>query len=202
MTRGTDGLKGTPRMKTLNRHIQESDLSAEGKRKVLRNLWSATADEVTILSYLLNIAGASPWTGEILRGAYVRIADKGARYDDWKTLPSVQTRHSSHKSEGEQYHVSGPLTHEILFGRYGGWTWLQLENSPIDSVVGFVRHTVDFVKYKASDRNQGPYGSSRHAEKSQPLILQPSQPYVPIDRKHWAFHQTRYYRVPGRSPFR
>ena len=189
-------------MKPLIRHIQDSDLSVDEKRKAQRKLWNATADEITILSYLLTIPGASTFTGEIFRGAYVRIADKGARYHDWKTLPSAETRHSSHKSEGDQYHVTGPLTHEILFGQYGGWTWLQLENSPIDSVVGFVRHSIDFIKYKASDRNQGPYGSSRHAEKSQPLILQPSQPYVPIDRKHWAFQQTRHYRVPGRSPFR
>jgi hypothetical protein len=189
-------------MMTLNRLIQDSDLAADEERKAQHNLRRATADEFDILYRLFEIPEARKFVGEIFRGAHVRIVDKGARYDDWKTLPTADTRSSSHQSNGDQYHVDGPLAHTILFGRFAGWTWLQLENHPIYDVVSFVGHMIDYINYKRSGDNQGPYGSSPHAEHNNPLVIPSTKPYVPIDRNSWQFKVAREPRVPGRSPFR
>src|SRR5262245_48814719 len=189
-------------MKTLGRLIQESDLAEDQKREAQHNLLRATADEVDILSHLFDIPESWKFTGEILRGAHVRISDKGARYDDWKSLPTADTRHSSHQSNGDQYHVDGPLSHTILFGRFSGWTWLQLESHPIQDLVSFFGHMIDYINYKRRSYNQGPYGASPHAEHNNPLVIPASKPYVPIDRNSWQFKVPRQPRIPGQSPFR
>ncbi len=189
-------------MIVLNRLIRNSDLAQDKKREALGKLWRATADEVDILQGIFEIPETWKCTGEIFRGAHVRIRDKGARYDDWKTLPSADTRRSSHASDGAQYHVDGPLAHTILFGKAGGRTWLQLEAHPLYDLVNIVGHAIDFFKYRASNENQGPYGSSPRAEKNRPIEIQPTRPYVPIDRSDWAFKVSRQPRPPGRSPFR
>lgn len=189
-------------MRTLHSLIQSSDLAEGEKRKALHNLRRATADEFDMLRGIFESPETWRFAGEIFRGAYVRITDKGARYDDWRTLPSAGTRTSSHRSDGAQYHVDGPLAHTILFGKLGNCTWLQLENNPIYDVVTFVGHMVDFIKYKHSGKNQGPYGSSPHAENKQPLVIQTAKRYVPIDRSGWAYKVSRQPRPPGRSPFR
>jgi hypothetical protein len=69
-------------------------------------------------------------------------------------------------------------------------------------VVSFVGHMVDYINYKRSGDNQGPYGSSPHAEHNNPLVLPSAKPYVPIDRQGWQFKVARQPRIPGRSPFR
>jgi hypothetical protein len=186
----------------LGRLIQHSDLAPDKKREALGNWRRATADEVDILTGIFEIPEAQRFTGEIFRGAHVRICDKGARYDDWKTLPSADTRRSSHDSDGAQYHVDGPLAHTILFGKFGNRTWLQLEAHPMYDLVNIAGHFIDYFKYRASGENQGPYGSSPRAEKNRPIEIQPTGPYVPIDRSSWAFKMSRQPRPPGRSPCR
>lgn len=189
-------------MKTLGGIIQDSDLGADQKREAQHKLRRATADEVDILYRLLEAPQSWKFTGEILRGAHVRICDKGARYDDWKTLPTADTRSSSHQSDGDQYHVDGPLAHTILFGKFGDWTWLQLESHPIYDLVSLIGHGLDYVNYLRSGDNQGPYGSSPHAENNNPLVIPSPKPYVPIDRKSWVYKTARQPRVPGRSVYR
>jgi hypothetical protein len=189
-------------MKTLDRIIDESDLAADQKREAAHNFRRATPDEYDILTRLFDSPESRKLVGEILRGAHVRVYDKGARCDDWKTLPTADTRSSSHDSDGDQYHVDGPLAHTILFGKFGGWTWLQLESHPIYDVVNLIGHTLDYFRYLRSGDNQGPYGTSPHAEHNDPLVIQPTKPYVPIDRKSWVFTEARKPRIPGRSPFR
>jgi hypothetical protein len=187
---------------TVNRVIEESDLAADEKQKAQRNLRRATPDEFDILYRLFEIPEARAVAGEIFRGGHVRICDKGARYDDWKSLPSADTRHSSHQSDGDQFHVDGPLSHTILFGRFSSWTWLQLESHPIQDVVSFFGHMIDYINYRRSGDNQGPYGASPHAEHNNPLVLPSPKPYVPIDRNSWQFKEPRKPRIPGQSPFR
>jgi len=189
-------------MAVLGRLIQNSDLAADEKQKAAHNWLRATPDEGDILRTVFEIAEAQKFVGEIFRGAHVRIGDKGARYDDWKTLPTADTRHSSHQSNGDQFHVDGPLSHTILFGKFSGWTWLQLEGHPIQDVVSFFGHMIDYVRYKRSGNNQGPYGESPHAEHHDPLIIPATKPYVPIDRTSWQFKLARQPRNPRASPFR
>src|SRR5262249_12012818 len=178
-------------MTLLSRLIQDSALAEDKKREALHNLRRANPDEFDILHQIFDIPEAVKLIGEIFRGGFVRICDKGARYDDWKTLPTADTRSSSHDSDGDQYHVDGPLVHTILFGKFGDWTWLQLENHPIYDLVNIFGHTLDYFRYRDSGRNQGPYGTSVHAEKKAPLIIPSTKPYVPIDRKSWVYKEAR-----------
>jgi hypothetical protein len=188
-------------MYTVNRIIQESDLAEDQKREAFHNMRGATADELDILLHLFDSPESRKLTGEIFRGAHVRICDKGARYDDWKTLPTAHTRDSSHDSDGDQYHVDGRLTHTILFGKLAGWTWLQLESHPIYDLVNLIGHGLDYYRYWRYDKNQGPYGTSPHAEHRDPLIIPATKPYVPIARDAW-FRLIRRPRMPGQSTFR
>jgi hypothetical protein len=185
-------------MMTVGRLIQESDLAEDQKREALQKANRVTPDEYDILFHLLDSPESRKLTGEIFRGAHVRICDKGARYCDWKTLPTARTRHSSHDSVGDQYHVDGPLTHTILFGKFAGWTWLQLESHPIYDLVNLIGHGLDYYRYWRTDKNQGPYGSSPHAEHSDPLVILPAKPYCPIKRDAF-FNLARERKIPGRT---
>lgn len=178
------------------RHIiQASDLEEEKKRSALSNAYHASLDEIDILHGVFEIKATWRFAGEILRGAHVRIFDMGERYDDWKKLPSADTRHSSHRSEGPQYHVNGRLVHTVLLGKIWNRTWLQLEGHPQG-----IRHVIDWVKYNITHENQGPYGSSRYIE-NRPLEIQPLHPHVVITHPRWVRQLTKQGPSPD-GPFR
>lgn len=190
-------------MSTLYQSICHSDLVNDQKQKALHNVSRATPDEGDILRVLFDIPECQRFVGEILRGAYVHISDKGARYDDWKQLPTARSRPSSHSSVGDQYHVDGPLAHTILFGKFGIGTWVQLERHPIYDLVNLIGHGVDYVKYKIGGKNQGPYGSSAHSEKHSPLIINTKLGYFPIyDPENPAFKAARRNLKPEIKPFK
>jgi hypothetical protein len=164
------------------------------RRELHDNLQVARPDEITILSDVLVLADAKPYVAEIMGGAHVIISDNGERYRAWKTLASVDDRNSSHKSDDTQYHVDGPLCHTILFSKFGGYTWVQLENNPFEFSLHLLGHTVDFLAYQLTGRNQGPYGSSQFTD-DHPLRLSPAQwcdgppglcePYAVGGRTRW-----------------
>jgi len=195
--------KDRPWLRLINL-IHSSDLDDDNKREAVNNYGHATPNEYDILNGIVEIPHAgNQFVGEFFRGAHVRIYDIGARYDDWRTLPSVDTRGlSSHASDGPQYHVDGPLVHTLLFGKFGGWTWVQLERHPLYDLVNIAGHGIDLLKYQFGHSNQGPYGSSGHTERNGPIELSPTLPYVPIDRSSLAFEISRQPHHPGRSPFR
>jgi hypothetical protein len=128
---------------------------------LLANAARATNNESLLLDSLFSIVDASRYAGEIFRGAHVVITDGGSYYNYWRHL-GAQERPSSHDSDVPQYEVAGPCCHAVLFGCLGGHTWFQMENhSYYDSKIS---HGIDYVHYKASSRNQGPYGSSIYTD--------------------------------------
>jgi hypothetical protein len=157
----------------VQQRIRASSLDEKRKQEALGKLAHANDDEIAVLFGVMNIRASWVLRGrhdpiaELLKGAHLLIWDSGARYDDWRRLPSAKSRISSHRSDGTQYHVDGPLVHTVLFGRLGDRTWLQLENHPVG-----VGHGVDYVKYKISNENQGPYGSSPYLDK-RPIEVHP-----------------------------
>jgi len=137
-------------------------------KSLIANVEKATVDESLLLDSLFTIVDAHRYCGEIFRGAHVRIGDDGWYYNDWRRLGSAKPRPSSHDSDVQQYEVAGPCCHAFLFGRRGGKTWFQMENNAYKgSKLG---HGVDYIKYKISDKNQGPYGSSIHTDKHELMI--------------------------------
>ena len=135
-----------------------------GQNKVLNLLNRANPDEIKILADLMRIIQAQQHFVEVMRGAHVEIFDGCMRYEAWRVLQTADSRKSSHRSEGTQYQVVGPFCTTILFGKRGYITWLQLEEHPWGGIKNSILHSVDFVQYKISGKNQGPYGSSKYVD--------------------------------------
>ncbi len=128
----------------------------------------------------MNKQGKANLLAEILQGAHVRINDGGKLYEKWSAL-GAESRISSHPSkEGStQYGINGPWVHEVLFGVLeqdvnGGpsdVTFFQLENSAFGRGFGdSILHCWDYILYKTTGDNQGPYGGSSHTD-SKPISL-------------------------------
>lgn len=133
-------------------------------------------EEVLIFKQLDQIFDITPEQLEhILKGAHVRLDDNGEMYEKWVSeLHKKNERVSSHKSNTQQYGIQGPFIKELLFSRTNDqegnkYTWFQLENHPV-SMGHIIRHMIDYFKYKITQENQGPFGSSPFTD-SAPIIL-------------------------------
>ncbi len=121
---------------------------------------------------------------DLLHGAHV-LVDEPYLYERW-LFPSVShQRISSHhpevdKSEYPDYGMRGPLVREKLHGRTVHGTWVQLEKTPATMTAGKrklptwndLRHLADYVVYRLSRSNVGPWGRSGSTEK-RPMYLSP-----------------------------
>lgn len=137
------------------------------KQSILADPDDDGADEMIILSDVLWFQDARPNVVEVMSGAHVWIMDQGDSYRAWKQLRSKDDRPSSHPSDDTQYSVDGPFCHSILFSKFGNHTWVQLENNPFSRFPLFLlSHGMDFLAYKISGNNQGPYGSSQFTDKN------------------------------------
>ena len=137
-------------------------------------------------------SGDIPECQRFVGGSYVERTSAlvtGARYDDWKRLPTARNRPHHRSSVGDQYHVDGPLAHTILFGKFGIGTWVQLERHPIydwsnhrswGSIMSNTKLVVESC----------PYGSSAHSENT-PLIINTKLGYFPsttLRTRHLRLH--------------
>lgn len=149
--------------------------------RLFKRLSVSPEEEITIISYLEENFEISPeQLKEILMGAHVRLDDNGQTYEEWlRTVENKKSRISSHPSDTTQYGVQGSVIKELLFSRIKEkdesgdertYTWFQLENHPV-SFGHIIRHMFDYIKYKKTNENQGPYGSSK-ATHHAPLVLQ------------------------------
>lgn len=121
---------------------------------------------------------------DLLHGAHV-LVDEPYLYERW-LFPSVShQRISSHhpevdKSEYPDYGMRGPLVREKLHGRTVHGTWVQLEKTPATMTAGKrklptwtdVKHLADYVVYRVSRSNVGPWGRSGSTER-RPMYLSP-----------------------------
>jgi hypothetical protein len=119
---------------------------------------------------------------EVLCGAHV-LVDEPDLYEGWR-FPKSRERLSSHhktmdKSRFPDFGLKGPLVREKLHGRTQAGTWVQLEKTPASMGHGFklptmtdVRHLMDYIVYKITKRNVGPWGLSGMTEK-RPMYLSP-----------------------------
>jgi hypothetical protein len=79
----------------------------------------------------------------------------------WRELDGARPRTSSHyRGQGQQYGLPGPFVHEVLFGPGPhDTTFVQLERAA-PSHARHAEHIADWVEYKVTGDNEGPYGSS------------------------------------------
>ena len=119
---------------------------------------------------------------EVLCGAHV-LVDEPELYARWR-FPKSHLRISSHHKDIDKKRypdigLRGPLVREKLHGRTANGTWVQLEKTPAAMGQGFrlptvtdLRHLMDYVVYRFTKRNVGPWGLSSMTER-RPMYLSP-----------------------------
>jgi hypothetical protein len=121
---------------------------------------------------------------DLLHGAHV-LVDEPYLYERWLFPKVSHQRISSHhpevdKSQYPDYGMRGPIVREKLHGRTVHGTWVQLEKTPATMTAGKrklptwtdVKHLADYVVYRVSRSNVGPWGRSGSTEK-RPMYLSP-----------------------------
>jgi hypothetical protein len=121
---------------------------------------------------------------DLLYGAHV-LVDEPYLYERWLFPGASHQRISSHhpeidKAEYPDYGMRGPLVREKLHGRTSHGTWLQLEKTPATMTAGKrklptwtdVKHLIDYVMYRLTRSNVGPWGRSAATER-RPMYLSP-----------------------------
>ncbi len=119
---------------------------------------------------------------EVLCGAHV-LVDAPELYERWRFPKSRERLSSHHKTVDKKTYpdigLNGPLVREKLHGRTEAGTWVQLEKTPVAIGKGFplpsltdVKHLMDYVVYRITKRNVGPWGLSGMTER-RPMYLSP-----------------------------
>jgi hypothetical protein len=120
---------------------------------------------------------------DVLWGGHVLVDDPDL-YERWRFPKVTRERLSSHhrtvdKQAYPDLGMHGPLVREKLHGRTAAGTWVQLEKTPAAFGAGHrlptwndVQHLADYVVYKVTKRNVGPWGLSTATER-RPMYLSP-----------------------------
>lgn len=141
-----------------------------------------TPEEAAVLADLESHGLDVPQLREVLRGAHVLI-DEPSLYERWLFPRVSHQRLSSHHPDIDKRRypdigMRGPLLREKLHGRTARGTWVQLEKTP--AAFGKrklpswqdVLHLADYVMYRLTRSNIGPWGRSGSTEK-RPMYLSP-----------------------------
>ena len=141
----------------------------------------ATDFEVQVMADLVARGMSIPHLVNVLQGAHVVVGDEDL-YERW-IFPTSRRRLSSHhryidKKASPDYGLAGPLVRESLHGRAQVGTWVQLERSMATFQFGKlptwsdVEHLRDYVIYRITGKNVGPWGLSAHVD-TRPMVLRP-----------------------------
>lgn len=134
-----------------------------------------TQNEAAIIADLERHGLDVPQLREVLWGGHVLIDDPEL-YELWRFPKSRERLSSHHKNMDKQRYpdlgLKGPLVREKLHGRTATGTWVQLEKTPAAMGGGFrlptfndFLHLCDFVVYRITKSNVGPWGLSKQTER-------------------------------------
>jgi hypothetical protein len=142
-----------------------------------------TPEEAAVLGDLESYGLDVNQLRDVLYGGHVLIDDPEL-YERWRFPKVTRQRLSSHHRTVDKHSypdlgMHGPLVREKLHGRTANGTWVQLEKTPA-AFSGWHRlptwndvlHLVDFVVYRVTKRNVGPWGLSAVTER-RPMYLSP-----------------------------
>ena len=141
------------------------------------------------MSDLVDRGLSIPALVSFLQGAHLMIGDV-ALYERW-IFPSSRPRLSSHhrsidKARYPDYGYEGPLVREALYGRTTTGTWVQLERTRATFRPGRLPtwtdlvHLRDYVIYRLTGRNVGPWGLSARVD-TRPMVLRPASATSGLD---------------------
>jgi hypothetical protein len=140
-------------------------------------------EEAQVLADLEHNGLQVPQLHDVLCGGHV-LVDDPALYDSWQFAKVSHPRVSSHhhdidKTRYPDIGMRGQVVREKLHGRTRQGTWVQLEKTPAAfgkgklPKPGDLRHLMDYVIYKVTRSNVGPWGLSRMTER-RPMYLSPN----------------------------
>jgi hypothetical protein len=141
-----------------------------------------SAEEATIISDLERHGLQVPQLHDVLCGGHV-LVDDPKLYEAWRFAEVSHLRMSSHHRDIDKklypdIGMRGQVVREKLHGRLAQGTWVQLEKTPAAfgkrklPSMDDVRHLMDYVIYRVTRSNVGPWGLSRSTERH-PMYLSP-----------------------------
>jgi len=141
-----------------------------------------STEEAVILADLERHGLQVPQLHDVLCGGHV-LVDDPQLYEQWRFAKVSHPRISSHhrdidKDRYPDIGMRGNVVREKLHGRTAQGTWVQLEKTPAAfgarrwPSLDDVRHLVDYVVYRITRSNVGPWGLSRMTER-RPMYLSP-----------------------------
>ena len=140
-------------------------------------------EEAVVISDLERNGLQVPQLHDVLCGGHV-LVDDPQLYEDWQFDKVSYPRLSSHhhdidKKRYPDFGMRGQVVREKLHGRTQHGTWVQMEKTPaafgkrkLPSLSDF-RHLMDYVVYRITRSNVGPWGLSRMTER-RPMYLSPN----------------------------
>jgi hypothetical protein len=140
-------------------------------------------EEAAIIVDLARHGLQVPQLRDVLCGGHV-LVDDPALYEKWRFASASHPRISSHHRDIDKkiypdIGMRGQLVREKLHGRTAEGTWVQLEKTPAAfgkgklPSVNDLRHLMDYVMYRITRSNVGPWGLSRLTER-RPMYLSPN----------------------------
>ena len=140
-------------------------------------------EEAAIISDLERQGLQVPQLHDVLCGGHVLIDDPQL-YENWRFTKVSHPRISSHhrdidKAKYPDIGMRGVVVREKLHGRTAEGTWVQLEKTPAAfgqrklPSLNDIRHLIDYVIYRVTRSNVGPWGLSRLTERH-PMYLSPA----------------------------
>jgi hypothetical protein len=180
---GTPAEQRAELVRTRIRLMIEITARAEAYRKgLLAAAKRLSPEEAEILSDLAGHGLQVPQLHDVLCGGHV-LVDDPQLYEKWRFAQVSHVRVSSHhrdidKSRYPDIGMRGQVVREKLHGRTAHGTWVQLEKTPaafgkrkLPSLTD-ARHLVDYIVYRVTRSNVGPWGLSRLTEQ-RPMYLSP-----------------------------
>lgn len=163
--------------------IQITARAGKYRKGLLAAAAALSPQEAAIISDLERHGLQVPQLRDVLCGGHVLIDDPQL-YDDWRFAKVSHPRISSHhrdidKTKYPDIGMRGVVVREKLHGRTAQGTWVQLEKTP--AAFGQrklpgpddIRHLADYVVYRLTRSNVGPWGLSRLTERH-PMYLSPA----------------------------
>lgn len=162
--------------------IEITARAGEYRKGLLTAVAQLSSEEASIIADLERHGLQVPQLHDVLCGGHV-LVDDPRLYEDWHFKKVSHLRISSHhrdidKKRYPDIGMRGYVVREKLHGRTATGTWVQLEKTPAAfgkrklPNLDDVRHLMDYVVYRVTRSNVGPWGLSRRTER-RPMYLSP-----------------------------
>jgi hypothetical protein len=162
--------------------IEITARAGEYRRGLVKAAGRLSPEEAVILADLEEHGLQVPQLRDVLRGGHV-LVDDPALYEKWREGKGSHPRLSSHHRDIDKklypdIGMRGHVVREKLHGRTAHGTWVQLEKTPAAfggsklPSLDDLRHLMDYVVYRFTGSNVGPWGLSRMTER-RPMYLSP-----------------------------